>query len=155
MDEIRGVAELEGANRNVAKSILAYEATALVHGDQEATKAHAAAQGAFGGRDIPPEILPSSKVSRKAVADSQQIPTTELSADALGAGVPLADLMLDTALVESKSAARRLIKQGAVRLNDERVGDQNHAVVVDSFVDGTLLIRAGKKKFHRVVLARK
>ncbi len=153
MDEIRAVASLEGADLNVAKSILAYEATAVVHGKQAATSAHAAAQGAFGGRAIPTGILPSSDVSRKAAADAEQIPTTEVELSSLEAGILLADLMLNTGLSASKSAARRLIEQGAVRLNDERVSDTAYQVSLRDFNDSILLVRAGKKKFHRVVLA--
>jgi tyrosyl-tRNA synthetase len=153
MDEIRAVASLEGADLNVAKSILAYEATAVVHGKQAATSAHAAAQGAFGGRAIPTGILPSSDVSRKASADAEQIPTTEVELSSLEAGILLADLMLNTGLSASKSAARRLIEQGAVRLNDERVSDTAYQVSLRDFNDSILLVRAGKKKFHRVVLA--
>ncbi len=153
MEEIRKISELEGAHLNSAKSILAYEATALVHGEEEANKAHAAAQGAFGGREIPSQILPSSTVPRKAKADSEQIPTTSMAESAFeGDGLPLADLMLDIAMVDSKSAARRLIKQGAVRTNDQKINEVNQVLTSASFVDGTLLIRAGKKKFHRVVL---
>ncbi len=152
MPEIEDVKKLDGADLNAAKSILAWEATRFVHGEEEAQKAHAAAQGAFGGREIQASILPSSKVQRLSAANITEIPTTVLDEVALKEGVPIADLMVQGALADSKGAARRLVKQGAVRLGDEKVTDERYTVKASDLVDGEMILRAGKKKVHRFTL---
>jgi len=153
MDEVRSVSSLEGRDLNTAKSILAYEVTALVHGEEEARRAHKSAVGAFGARELPKNILPSSKVERNVGSDVSDIPTTELSATALKEGVQLVSLLVDTGLAQSKSAARRLVGQGAVRVNDTRIQEIDYSVTGGDFTDSALTLRAGKKKVHRLILA--
>jgi tyrosyl-tRNA synthetase len=150
MEEVRRVSSLAGADRNAAKSILAYEVTHLVHGERAALEAHAAAQAAFGQRRLDAAILPSSKAPRGGVVDAAQIPTTTLTD--LGDGVALVQLLADVGLAASKNEARRLIRQNAVRLGDRRPGDENYVVKQGDFVAGRLTLRAGKKKVHRIVL---
>ena len=149
MDEVRAVAKLEGADLNVAKSVLAYEITRLVHGEQAAHQTHAAAQAAFGRRHLPAGILPSSTVPRDGGADAAQIPTTVLDP---GDGVPLIQLLAEIGLASSKNEARRLIRQNAIKLNDAKQSDEKYLVTRHDFVGERLTLRAGKKRVHRVVL---
>ena len=148
MVDIAAVQQLPGGPAlNLAKSVLAYEATALLHGEEAAREAHLAALGAFGGRSIPPEFLPSSAVPRQVEGHVEEVPTTQV---ALGQGLLLADLLVQGGLAESKKQARRLIEQGAVRLNDAAPTTDPQAIVLATdFVEGALLLRAGKKKVHR------
>ncbi|MEE8408153.1 MAG: tyrosine--tRNA ligase [Myxococcota bacterium] len=152
MDEIREVKELQGSDLNAAKSVLAYEATAVVHGHEEADKAHAAAQAAFGHRATTAGILKSSQMPRGSVASEQEIPTTAVAPAAADAGIGLLQLLVDTKLASSKSEARRLVQQNAIKLNDERVADDKLLVTSSHFSEGHLTLRAGKKKVHRVTL---
>jgi tyrosyl-tRNA synthetase len=137
LDEIRDLTAGEGAALRVAKERLAFEATALVHGAAAAREAQAAARALFGGGSL--EDL--------AAADS--VPTTELPAAALEAGIAAADLLVTAGLADSKSAARRLIEQGGAYLNNRRLAAR--AVTTADLVDGALLLRAGKKRYRRVV----
>ena len=152
MEEVRTVTSLQGRELNMAKSILAYEVTKLVHGKEEAAKAHQAAQSAFGSREIPAELLVSSDVPRKVVANTAQIPTKELANSELAEGVTLVDMMVQVGFDKSKGAARRLINQGAVRINDVKITDGAYALSEADFQDGAMTLRSGKKKVHRVVL---
>lgn len=152
MDEVRRVGQLEGAAKNQAKSVLAYEATKLVHGKEAAKQAHVAAMGAFGGRAIAADILPSSDVPRAAAADVASLPTTVLEAARLEAGVGLLEVLVEVGMAASKSAARRLIDQGAVKVNDQRMTDQLHVLDSGDLHAGEIILRAGKKRVHRLVV---
>jgi tyrosyl-tRNA synthetase len=153
MTEIRALAGVAGAELNAAKSVLAYEVTAFIHGEAAAHDAHAAAQAAFGRRALPAEILPTSRVPRAATDDPGQIPASELRAAEVTAGIPLVQLLATTGLAASKNEARRLIRQRAVRLNEEGVDDEHRVIVGGDFVTGVLVVRVGKKKVHRVLLS--
>ena len=155
VEEIVRLGTLQGAELNMAKSILAYEATAVWHGKAAADEAHAAAQGAFGGRALPAEMLPTSTVPRGASANEAAMPTTELTPSALEPGKPLVDLLVEAGMAPSKKEARRLIEQGAVRVNDVAVQDAAHVITAKLFDDGPAVVRAGKKRVHRLVLATK
>jgi tyrosyl-tRNA synthetase len=152
MAEIAAVATLRDADINHAKSILAFEASAIVHGVDVAREVHSAAQGAFGGRAIPGDVLPSSTVPRQSEADASVIPSTALARAALESGVPLVDVLVTTGLASSKGEARRLLTQGGVRLGDTKVDDAQHKLTTADLADGAVLIRAGKKRVHRVTV---
>lgn len=149
MSEVNSVSELGGVELNVAKSILAYEVTRFVHGAAKAREAHRAAQGAFGGRSLPQDVLPSSDVPRSVAADADAIPTTELLASSAADGFALIELMVLGGLADSKGAARRLVKQGAVRVGEEKASDEHARLSSDVFAEGPVTIRAGKKRVHR------
>ncbi|MEM6730020.1 MAG: tyrosine--tRNA ligase [Myxococcota bacterium] len=149
MPEIEAVSGLGGAELNAAKSILAFEATSVVHGVEAALEAHRAAQGAFGGRVLPDAVLPSSQIPRKASSDEGAIPTTDVGHAEATEGLALVELMVRGGLAESRSAARRLIKQGAVRIENDKVSDERTVLASERFADGPLTVRAGKKKVHR------
>lgn len=153
MDEIAVVRQMAGGIAlNMAKAILAYEATALAHGENAAREAHQAAQGAFGGRAIDAGLLPSSHVPRAAGADVEQIPTTSLTRSGLQEGVAVVDLLVQSGLAESKKQARRLIEQGGVRLGEDKVEQMDRMVTLADFADEAVTLRAGKKKIHRFKL---
>lgn len=152
MEEVRSVTSLEGRELNMAKSILAYEVTRLVHGEEQAAKAHQAAQSAFGAREIPAQLLASSEVPRKPQLNTAEIPTTAVARKTLANGLNLVDLLVLTEIAKSKSAARRLIDQGAVRINDAKITTTVYTLGDEDFQGAALTLRSGKKKVHRVVL---
>ena len=102
--------------------------------------------------EIPAELLVSSDVPRKVASNTAQIPTKELANSELAEGVTLVDMMVQVGFDKSKSAARRLINQGAVRINDVKITDGAYALSEADFQDGAMTLRSGKKKVHRVVL---
>ena len=135
LEEIDKMSTWEGAQLNEAKAILAYELTNLVHGEEEATKAQAAAKALFG-----------------AGADGANIPTVELSAADFADGVAdLLTLLVKAELVPSKSEARRAVEQGGVSVADQKVTDIKATLPVADFADG-IIIRRGKKAFKKVVI---
>ncbi|MDD4088210.1 MAG: tyrosine--tRNA ligase [Tissierellia bacterium] len=135
MDEVRRLGALEGSEINKAKEILAFEVTKLIHTEEDAVNAQEAARALFGGG-----------------ADSDNIPTTELTNSELGEGMPVIDLMQKAGLIKSKSEGRRLIEQAGVAVNDVIIGDIGAAVTEEDFEDGKLMIKKGKKTYHRIKL---
>ena len=135
LEQIDAMAGWEGSQLNEAKSILAYELTKLVHGREEADKAQAAAKALFGGG-----------------SDDSDMPTTVLSAEQLTDGaIAILDLLLACKLAPSKSEARRLVQQGGVFVNDEKVPTIDVKFTADDLKAG-LKIRKGKKVFHKALL---
>lgn len=122
-----------GAAYNNAKEILAYELTALVHGEEEAAKQREAARAIFAGGGV-----------------SADMPTTELTADDLTDGqIGLLTILVKTKLCPSISEARRLVQQGGVTVNDEKVTDPKTMYTLSE----DLIIKKGKKVFHKVTMA--
>lgn len=135
LEEIDKMDSWEGAQLNEAKEILAYELTALVHGEEEATKAKEAAKALFAGG-----------------GDDSNMPTTVLTdADFTDDAIGIMDLMVKCELAASKGEARRLITQGGVSVNDEKISDIEFKVTKAMAADGTK-IKKGKKVFHKVTL---
>ncbi|WP_417092403.1 tyrosine--tRNA ligase [Intestinimonas timonensis] len=137
LEQIDEMDKWEGAQLNTAKEILAFELTQLVHGTEEAHKAQDAARALFstGG-------------------DKSNMPTTELTAGDLTDGqLTVVDLMVKCGLTPSKGEARRLIQQGGVELNGEKVTDIAAVVTVSALEGEGTTIKKGKKVFHRAVLA--
>ncbi len=136
LEEIDKMDTWEGSQLNVAKEILAYELTKLVHGQEEADKAQAAARALFG-----------------TGADDSNMPSTELTQAQLGGGtIAVTDLLVACKLAGTKSEARRLIQQGGVSINGTKITDVAAAVDEAQLRKG-LKIRKGKKVFHRVFLS--
>ena len=134
MDEVKRLASLEGSEINHAKEVLAYEVTRLVHGDEEAAKAQEAARAAFGGG-----------------GDLANIPTTKLQkASFEGEGMGIVNLIRTCGLVPSNGEGFRTIQQGGLLLNDEKVTDPKYMVTLADFKDGKLVLKKGKKTFHKV-----
>ncbi|MBQ3665772.1 MAG: tyrosine--tRNA ligase [Lachnospiraceae bacterium] len=135
LEEIDAMDSWEGAKLNEAKEILAYELTKMVHGEEEADKAKAASHALFAGG-----------------SDDSNMPTTELEAGMLSDGkINIMDAMVVCKLAASKSEARRLVTQGGVFVNDEKVAAIDFALTEEMLKEG-VKIRKGKKTFHKAVL---
>lgn len=132
MDEVNRLSALEGKEINEAKKVLAYEVTKQVHGEEEAKKAAKAAEALFGSG-----------------AQGGSIPETQIDSieDLL-----LVDLMIKCKLASSRGEGRRLIKQGGVSVNGNKITQEFIAVTDDMFENGEMMIKKGKKAFHKVVL---
>jgi tyrosyl-tRNA synthetase len=137
MEEVRRLGALRGAELREAKAVLAFEATRLIHGDDEAERARAAAQTLFGGRQN---------------GSLEDVPTTPLAPARLSGGLALTDILTEVGLAKSKSEVRRLIRQGGISVNSERVEDQDYALTAAQAGEGAILLRVGKKKYHRLVV---
>ncbi len=133
MDEVRRLGALKDAEINKAKVVLAYEITKMIHGQEEADKAKAAAEGAFGGS-----------------GDMSNLPTTEIEKANLG--VSLIDYLTENGILKTKSEGRRLIQQNGMSLNGDKVTDIGFALIEEIFKDNEAIVKMGKKKFHRIVL---
>ncbi|MFW6334629.1 MAG: tyrosine--tRNA ligase [Desulfosalsimonas sp.] len=151
VEEIREVKALKDAELNCAKAVLAYEATRLAHGRQDAEKAHLAAASVFGQRRIPDELMPSSAIPRKPEREEgAEVPASGIEKSILESGIPVFKLYHNVGLSGSASEARRLIKQGGAYVNGRRIEDQNYLVTIEDLEGGELLLRAGKKKYHKI-----
>ncbi len=150
MDEVRRLGSFEGAGLRESKEILAFEATTLTHGGEQARAAQDASRALFGGR-----ILGEDGVTfggPTLVGGATAIPTTEIAGSNLADdGIALTDLLVRAGLMSSKREARQRIGQGAARVHDEQVHDEHFRVTYDHVKDGSILLRVGKK-FHRVVV---
>ena len=136
IEQIDEMDKWEGSQLNTAKEILAYELTKLVHGQEEAEKAQSAARAIFGGG-----------------GDTDDMPCTCLCReDAQGDSIGLLDLMVKCKLVPSKKEARRLVEQGGVEVNGEKVTDVSAAFPCTDFCGEGLVIKKGKKVFHKVIM---
>ncbi|MEH0023072.1 MAG: tyrosine--tRNA ligase [Desulfobacter sp.] len=154
MDEIETVKGLEGADLNKAKTILAYEATKIAHGEDGAINSLKATASVFGAFEVPSGLLPSATIPRGAHAAGKDdsVPATTYPRDEVVDKKAVVDLFCETALCKSKSDARRLVKQGGAYINGERLSAFDQ-VVGEADVDGSeILLRAGKKKYHKIIL---
>lgn len=133
MDEVRRLCALEGAAINEAKKVLAFEVTKLIHGEEEATKAMEAAETLFGVGE-----------------NMDNVPTIEISNDEVGA--ELLEVLTNNGVFKSKGEGRRLIAQGGVSINDEKLTDDKKAIEMSDFKDDMILVKRGKKKFYKIVI---
>ena len=137
LEEIEKMESWEGSELNRAKEILAYELTALVHGEEKATKAQEAARALFSG-----------------AADTENMPTVALTAEDFTDGqIAVNEIMLKAGLVKSKGEARRLIQQGGVSIDDQKVTDPVAVVSHETLEKGHIILKKGKKVFYKVTLA--
>lgn len=152
MEEIRQIEALQGTDLNSAKVILAFEATRLAHGGQEAVKAYQGAVSMFGEREVPAHILPSSTIPRGgAQFDDISVPQTYMDVVVLKAGVPAFKLFQTVGLAASGGAARRLIDQGGAYVNGRRIDAFDQIISDRDFDDAdTIVLRSGKKRFHKI-----
>jgi tyrosyl-tRNA synthetase len=150
LEEIEVVRGLEGQDLNVCKTVLAYEVTALTHGQSQAVAVFEAASRIFGQRDLPGELLPSSLIPREAKNEVTAIPTSEVALSRLDAGIPAFQLFAEIGLCLSKGAARRLIEQGGAYVNEERIRDFDALIGSDHLTADGILLKAGKKRVHRI-----
>jgi tyrosyl-tRNA synthetase len=136
MEEVRRLAALEGAERRIAKQALAYEVTKIVHGEEAAEGARRAAQAAFGG----------------AVDESAEVPCYAVATAELELGLKIVDLIVASGLAVSKSAARRLIAQGGVRVGSRKIALMEEVLRPEEVPAGGVLLHAGKKHVRRIVV---
>ncbi len=153
MEEIEKVGKLEGAELNRAKAILAFETTVIVHGRKEALKAFQAAASIFGEFEIPENILRSSTIPRENHGGSDgSLPGIEVKKERMDQGIKVIDLFVETSLCSSKSEAKRLIKQGGGYINNIRIESIDKKLFTQDFKGSEFLLRAGKKKYHKIIL---
>ena len=136
MDEVRALGRLKGAEIRRAKEVLAFEATRITHGEDAAREARAASRVLFGGGE----------------GALEGVPTTPLSVSELADGIPAPQLFAMVGLASSRSEARRLIQQGGAYVNGQRVESVDRDITPRDLIDGSLFLRAGKKKYHRIVV---
>jgi tyrosyl-tRNA synthetase len=170
MDEIRQVGHLQGAELNQAKTVLAYEATRLAHGPDEAANAHMKTVSNFGLREVSPRILPSSAIHESLSGTSAETPDTAtrvsnpsetaetqpeidstIDADNLADGIPAFKLFHHVGLAKSGGAARRLIEQGGAYVNNRRLKEFDQLITADDLDENQVIVlRSGKKRYHRI-----
>ncbi len=129
MEEVHRLSSLEGSAINEAKTVLAYEVTKIVHGEEEANKAKKAAEALFGG-----------------AGNTQDMPTV-----AAETGKKLLDVLTAGKVFASKSEGRRLIQQNGLSLNDAKVTDVDYILQASDFTDGEAIVKKGKKKYFKLV----
>ncbi len=136
LEEIEKMESWQGSELNKAKEILAYELTALVHGEEKATKAQEAARALFSG-----------------AADTDNMPTVTLAADDFEDGqMQIIKIMLKAGLIKSNGEGRRLIQQGGVSVDDQKVTDPLAVVSAADFQKGHIILKKGKKVFYKVTV---
>ena len=137
MNEIERLGALKGSDIREAKKNLAYHATLITHGKAAAEEARAAAAAVFG--------------AARAEADLDAVPTTIVPVSRLAVGVSPVDLFAEVGLTRSKSEARRLVQQGGMYVNNQRIEDLEQVLTDADVTPDGILLRAGKKKYHRVL----
>lgn len=133
MTEVRRLGALKDKEINLAKKTLAFEVTKLIHGQSEAEKAQQAAEALFGG-----------------AGKLDNAPTVSVTADTIGA--KLLDVLVTTGIIPSKSEGRRLIQQGGLYIGDDKVADPDFLLTAGLFENNSLLVRKGKKNYHRIII---
>ena len=135
LEEIDKMDAWEGAQLNTAKEILAYELTKLVHGEEEAKKAQESARALF------------------SKGNAAEMPTTELEEnDFVDGNIDILTMLVRAGLVPSKSEARRAVQQGGTSVDGEKVTDIKAVFAQDVFAGEGVILKKGKKNFHRLVL---
>ena len=152
MEETRALAKLEPPLLNRTKEILAFEATKITHGEEEAKKSYLASVEQFGEAD-PGRTVETSSSILTLTAGRAELPTITVNREQLSAGFSILDAFVSTGLCASKGEARRLIRQGGGYIGDEPVKDENLLLTCSSFQDRSLTLRAGKKRHGVLTIA--
>jgi tyrosyl-tRNA synthetase len=170
IEEIKMLEKLSGADLNSAKVVLAFEATQIAHGMEEAINAYHAAARMFGDRVVSKYIMPSSSVPRNGSEDekismrsdsnwlrlkdeaniTESIPHSYMEEDRFEEGIPVFKLYHMVGLASSGSAARRLIEQGGAYVNGKRMESFDYLLTNSDIIDLEILLRAGKKRYHKI-----
>ncbi len=135
LEEIDELSNVEGAEINKAKEILAYEVVKMIHGEKDAEDSLNAARSLFSGNK-----------------DSENIPSTDYKKEDFSEGLSIIELIKEIGFVKSNGEGRRLIQNKGIYIDDKVVEDYNHTVKVEDFKDDKLLLRKGKKNFHQIKL---
>lgn len=133
IEKVKELGSLKGSEINRAKEILAFEITKIVHGEGEAIKAESAAKALFSGGN-----------------QEGSIPTTTISTEEFAEGIDIIELMQRADLIKTRSEGRRLIEQGGIRINDIQEKDFNRKILLEDFNKNELMIKKGKKVYHRI-----
>ncbi len=133
MDEVRKLGALEGSEINKAKEVLAFEVTQMIHGKEEADKA-----------------LEASKALFADGSDAESIPSTDMDEEVFEKGIGILDLMRTVGLIKSNGEGRRLVEQGGVTVDGEKIESSDRVITSTDFNDGKILIRKGKKIYHQI-----
>lgn len=136
LEEIEKYETAQGADLREAKRLLAHAITTIVHGQELANEVQAGARAAFGGG---------------TGGDESALPTVKIDRGRLQTGFKIVDLLAESGLAASKSAARRLIEQGGVRVGDRKISSVDDVLVADQIGDGGTLLHAGKKHLRRLI----
>ncbi len=136
LEEVATMEEWEGSELNRAKEILAFELTKLVHGENEAQKAQAAAKALFV----------------EGSGEDENTPSTSVTMQEFGEGMSILDILTLTGLAASKSEARRLVEQGGITVNGEKIDSKDAVLEKAAFENGYALIRKGKKVYHKLTI---
>ena len=134
MEEVRELGRLDGSEKNKAKRVLAYEVTKLVHGEEEATRAQQAAEALFGGGGL-----------------SGSVPTTHISEAQLDEDARVTTWAVNCGLCKSRGEARKTVEGGGLYIGDEKVTDINQTLTLAQLQGDGVLLRRGKKSYHRLV----
>jgi len=146
LEEIRRLETLKDSGINEAKRILAYEATKITHGEKAADEAKAGSTAAFV------DLKGTTGGKTGAVGDITVLPTTTLAPARLEAGISPAELFTEVGLTPSRKEAKRLIGQGGLYVNDERIDSLERLLTLNDVGPNGMLLKAGKKKVHRIVI---
>jgi len=138
-DEIKKLAQLEGAEIRNAKEILAFEITRLNHGEEEAQNARAAARGVFGE-------------SGTQISEDVKMPTLSVPLSEITGGIQAVELFMKSGLTASKGEAKRLVTQGGAYVNQKRITKIDEIVDEKDIKENTILLRKGKKKYFRILI---
>jgi len=149
LSDIAVVKTLADARLNMAKAVLAYEATKVTHGAEAAKAAWRASMEAFHSRPVDADLFTSSDIPREAPeADTSAIPRYSITGKDLAAGLLVASLCAKSGLTQSMSEAKRLIEQGGIYIGERQVKTVDEKLSIDDFTGGReLRIRKGKKKY--------
>jgi tyrosyl-tRNA synthetase len=149
LEEIAGVKTLTDVRLNMAKAVLAYEATKITHGEDAAQAAWRASMEAFHSRPVDNGLFPTSTIPRQApVSDTSAIPRYQITRRDLEAGILISSACAKAGLTQSMSEAKRLIEQGGIYINDRQVKAVDEKFTVADFAGlNELRVRKGKKKY--------
>jgi tyrosyl-tRNA synthetase len=160
IEEIKELEKLSGADLNSAKVVLAFETTRIAHGKEAAINAYNDAKSQFGTQVVPKDILPSSSIHRnggvlpeleiEAAGSVASTPHSNIEIDRLKEGIPAFKLYHMVGLSKSGSEARRLIEQGGAYVNGQRIESFDYLLTDSDIVDMEILLRAGKKRYHKI-----
>ncbi len=133
MEEVEKLTNVEGSEINKAKAVLAYEVTKLIHGKEEAALCEKTAKDVFTG-----------------AGSSENMPSSTMDKSSFSEGIDILSLLVNTNLASSKSEARRLVTQGGISIDNNKISDINYLVKEDIFNDDFIVIKKGKKIFHKI-----
>ena len=155
MNEINVVKTFTGSELNQAKAILAFEATKIAHGQDEAEKAFKSSASVFGTPVVPKLFIPSSNIPRdnSVLGLDESMPSLILNKTILeNNGISAVELFAQIDIFKSKSEVRRTISQGGGYINGKRVLDFNEIISDKNIKNGKILLRVGKKKYYKIII---